>query len=137
MVILIWRKDKVKQEAESMVATLENMRCFFATVTSAPSFGAFSDLHTTMSIRNVEQCPLLDLWDFDASVLTGSSDNPSIKSAVHGLAKILAETDQTSLARVLNEHASEEKEQMVYMHHRACVGTPNRVPRNCQQTCIY
>ena len=44
-----------KQEAESMVATLENMRCFFATVTSAPSFGAFSDLHTTMSIRNVEQ----------------------------------------------------------------------------------
>ena len=121
-----------KQEAESMVATLENMRCFFATVTSAPSFGAFSDLHTTMSIRNVEQCPLLDLWDFDASVLTGSSDTPS----VHRLAKVLAETDQTSLARVLNEHASEEEEQMVCITEHVLV-PPNRVPRNCQQTCIY
>lgn len=50
---------------------------------SAPSVGAFTDLHTTMQIENADVAPLLLFFEINADILNGNSDNMLVKSAAN------------------------------------------------------
>jgi hypothetical protein len=73
---------------------------------------AFTDLHSTLEIRNDLALDGRDLWSVRADVLTKCSRNCNVQSAVHRLATIVEGDFATELGRELSER-TDEKGQML------------------------
>ena len=79
----------------------------------APSQDAFTDLRSTMHLKNEEVGSLYSLWKLELGDLTGSAEGrASTRTAVYRLVQVLATTDLSELSD-LEANVHSEKYQML------------------------
>ena len=59
------------ESAKSILEKLAVVKCYFAQVQSALSIGAFTDLHTTLQLENVDVADILPLFNINVTMLQG------------------------------------------------------------------
>ena len=85
----MWEMAALSQtEAEGLLEKLRNVECYFVGVRTAPALGAFTNLHTTMRLRNEEIRSFSEMWDIDTATLMGDAGSAARKRAVNHLAHV-------------------------------------------------
>ena len=76
------------EAAKSIMDTLACIEYFLVKVCSAPSEGAFTDLHTTIRIESIEVTPFIYLVNVD-DILSGHTNNKLVEAALDRLMAVL------------------------------------------------
>ena len=101
----------LESAAEEVLAQLDQVKHYFAYVATAPSVGAFSDLHSTVIVENEQVCSLNDVWNISKEMLSGFSGDEDVKRAVSRLSRLIAEGDGAALSEELAD--KDERGQML------------------------